>query len=46
MHAGACKLEEGVGSPRTGVSVGCKPPYECRELNLDPMQGQTVLLTG
>jgi hypothetical protein len=26
MHAGACKLEEGVGAPRTGVTGDCELP--------------------
>ena len=36
--------EEGIGSPGTGVRDSCKPPCECWELNLDPLEGQQVLL--
>jgi hypothetical protein len=31
--------EEGIRSPRTGVTGGCEPMYGCWELNPGPVQG-------
>ena len=36
---------EGVGSPGTAVSNGCYMTYGCWELNPDPLQEQSMLLT-
>lgn len=38
-------LEEGTGSLRTGLKVGCEPPCGSWELNLSLLQEQQVLLT-
>ena len=38
--------EDDIRSPETGVIGGCKLlPYGCWELNLGPLEEQTVLLT-
>lgn len=37
-------LEEGGGSPETGVTGGCELLCRCCEPNLDPMQEQPMLL--
>jgi hypothetical protein len=36
---------ENVGSPGTGVRDSCDLPCKCWELNLGPLEEQTVLLT-
>ena len=36
---------ESVTSPGTGVTDGCEPPCMCWELNLGPLEEQSVLLT-
>lgn len=37
------QLEEGIGSPETGVIDGFEPPCGCWELNQGPLQQQQVL---
>ena len=39
------KLEEGVGSPGTGVTDNWEPPYGCKEPNPHPLEEKPVLLT-
>lgn len=38
--------EEGTKSPKTVVTEGCKPPYECWEPNLKRLQEQQDLLSA
>ena len=38
------RLEEGIESPRNGVTGGSKLPYGCWELNLSPLKEQQILL--
>ena len=38
--------EEGVRSPRSGVTNGCEAPCGCRELNSCLLEGQPELLTA
>lgn len=33
IYAGAQRLEEGIGCPRTGVTAGCELLYRCWKLN-------------
>jgi hypothetical protein len=40
------KQEEDIGWPETGVTDSCEPPCEFWELNLSPLEGQSVLLTA
>lgn len=37
--------EEGIQSLGAGTTDGCKPPRECRESNLSPLEEQPLLLT-
>ena len=37
-------LEEDIGFPGTGVTDSFEPPCQCWELNLSPVEGQSVLL--
>jgi hypothetical protein len=37
-------VEEGVGSPWTGITENCKQPCGCWELNAGPLEEQKVLL--
>lgn len=39
------KPEEGIGSPETEVMVGCELPCAFWELNLAPLEEQSVSLT-
>lgn len=39
------RIEEGSGSPTTGVADGRELPHRHRESNLYPLEGQLVLLT-
>jgi hypothetical protein len=38
------RLEEGVGTPRTGTTDGCKFSCGCWESNFDPLEEQPMLL--
>ena len=38
------RSEEGIGSPRTGITDGCESPGGRWELNFGPLQEQQVLL--
>lgn len=46
LHRGDQELEEGVGSPVTGVTGSCDLPCGCRETKLVSPQGQCSLLTA
>ena len=46
MHGCFACMCEGVGSPGTGVTGSCEPPCGRWELNLDPLEEQSVLLTA
>lgn len=40
MHTRCLRMpEENIGSPGTGVTIGCQPPYGCLEPNLNLLQG-------
>lgn len=45
MSVCAWCLAESVGSPRVGVTDGCKSSCACWESILDPLKEHTVLLT-
>jgi hypothetical protein len=40
-----CRSEEGIGFPGTEVTDGCELPRVYWELNLGPLEEQSVLLT-
>ena len=44
-RGGEWRLEEGIGSPRTGVAGVCEPLSGCWELILGPLQKQVFLNT-
>jgi hypothetical protein len=43
---GLAKARRGIQSPRARVTDGCELSCECWELNLGPLQEQSVLLTA
>lgn len=39
LHTRCLRMpKENIGSPETGVTVGCQPPYGCWEPNLNLLQ--------
>lgn len=48
-HVSACipqRPQEGIGSPGTGITEGCKMPCGCSESNLGLLEKQPVFLTA
>jgi hypothetical protein len=44
-HAGTWEADKHMGSSGAGVNDGCEPPCGCWELNLGPLEDQSLLLT-